>query len=62
MYNSFVTPWNAVNQAPLSMGFPKKEYWSGLLFSSAGDLHNPGMKPTSPALADRFFTIERSTL
>ena len=58
----FATPWIVACQAPLSTGFPKKEYWSGLLFSSAEDLHNPGMKPTSPALADRFFTIERSTL
>ena len=58
----FVTPWNVVNQAPLSTGFPKKGYRSGLLFSSPGDLHNPGMKPTCPALADMFSTIEPSIL
>ena len=37
-------------QAPLSMGFPRKEYWSGWPFPSPGDLPNPGIKPTSPAL------------
>ena len=57
MYNSFVTPWNVAHQAPLSMGFPKKEYWSGLLFSSPGDLPDPGIKPGSPALlADSLLT------
>ena len=32
------------------MGFPRQEYWSGLLFSSPGDLPNPGIEPGSPAL------------
>ena len=36
-------------QAPLSMGFPRQEYWSGLPFPSPGDLPNPGIKPISPA-------------
>ena len=45
-------------QAPLSMGFPRQEYWSGLPFPSPGDLPNPGMEPASPALAGRFFTTE----
>ena len=36
--------------APLSMGFPRQEYWSGLPFPSPGDLPNPGIKPASPAL------------
>jgi len=35
-------------QAPLSMGFSRQEYWSGLSFSSPGDLPNPGIKPVSP--------------
>ena len=35
-------------QAPLSMGFPRQEYWDGLLFPSPGDLPNPGVKPASP--------------
>ena len=38
------------------MGFPRQEYWSGLLFPSPGDLPDPGIKPESPALAGRFFT------
>ena len=36
-------------QAPLSMGFSRQEYWSGLPFPSPGDLYNPGIEPTSPA-------------
>ena len=46
------------HQAPLSMGFPRQEYWSGLPFLSPGDLHNPALEPTSPALTGRFFTAE----
>ena len=45
-----VTPWTIALQAPLSMGFSKQEYWSGLPFPSAGDLPNPGIAPWSPAL------------
>ena len=37
-------------QVPLSMGFPKQEYWSGLPFPSPGDLCDPGIEPRSPAL------------
>ena len=37
-------------QAPLSMGFSRQEYWSGLLYPSPGDLPDPRIKPTSPAL------------
>ena len=51
-------PWTVVLQAPLSMEFPRQEYWSGLLFPSPGDLLNPGLEPTSPALVGRFFTPE----
>ena len=56
----FATPWTAAHQAPLSMGFPRQEYWSGLPFPSPEDLPDPGIEPTSPApptLAGRFFTI-----
>ena len=56
---SFVTPWTIAHQAPLSMGFSKQEYWSGLPFPSPGDLPNPGIEFkffASPALAGRFFT------
>ena len=45
-----MTPWAVACQAPLSIGFPKQEYWSGLPFPSSGDLPNPGIKPRSPAL------------
>ena len=50
----FVTPGTVARQAPLSMGFFRQEYWSGLPFPAPGDLSNPGVKPTplvSPALA-----------
>ena len=43
-------------QAPLSMGFPRREYRSGVPFPPPGDLPDPGIKPVVPALADRFFT------
>ena len=46
----FVTPWTVAHQAPLSMGFSRQEYWSGLLFPSPGDLPDPGVEPRSPAL------------
>ena len=45
----FVTPWTVARQAPLSMGFSRQEYWSGLTFPSPGDLPNPGIEPESPA-------------
>ena len=51
----FATPGTVAHQPPLSMGFPRQEYWSGLPLPSPGDLPGPGMKPKSPALAGRFF-------
>ena len=51
------TPWTVAHQAPLTLGFPKREYWSGLPFPPPGDLPDPGIKLFSPALADGFFTI-----
>ena len=56
MSDSFVAPWTVACQAPLSMGFPRQEYWSGLSFPSPGDLPDPGMESVSPALAGGFFT------
>ena len=53
-----MTPGTIAHQAPLSMGFPRQEYWSGLLFPPPGDLLDPGIKPMSPALAGGFFTSE----
>ena len=52
----FATPWTVACQAPLSMGFPRQEYWSGWPFPSPGDLPDPGIEPASPALAGGFFT------
>ena len=46
----FVTPWTVAHQAPLSLGFSRQEYWSGLPFPSPGDLSDPGIEPRSPAL------------
>ena len=54
----FVTPWTVAHQAPLSMGFPRQDYWSGLPFPAPGDLPNPRIKPVSPTLAKLFFTTE----
>ena len=53
-----MTPGTLAYQASLSMEFPKQEYWSGLLFPSPEDLPDPGIEPTSPALAGRFFMTE----
>ena len=56
---SFVTPWTMALQAPLSVGFPRQEYWSGLPLPNPGNLPNPGMEPmslASPAFVGRFFT------
>ena len=53
------TLWTVVYQAPLSMGFSRQEYWSGLPFPSPGGLPGLGIEPISlmsPALASRFFT------
>ena len=44
----FAPPWSVACQAPLSMGFSRQEYWSGLPLPSPGDLPDPGMEPTSP--------------
>ena len=53
----FVTPWSAACQAPLSMGFPGHEYWSGLPFPPPGIFPTQGLNPSlaSPALAGSFF-------
>jgi len=46
--NSFAIPWTIARQAPLSMGFPRQEYWSGLPFPTPWDLPDPGIEPRSP--------------
>ena len=53
----FETSWTVACQAPLSMGFSRQEYGSGLPFPSPGDLPNPGIEPASPALAGGFLTL-----
>ena len=58
MSDSFVTPWTVARQAPLSVGFSRQEYWSGLPFPPPGDHPDPGIEHTSPALAGRFFISE----
>ena len=55
---TLVTLWTVASQAPLSMGFPRQEYWSGLPFPSPGHLPDPRIKPVSPALAGGFFITE----
>ena len=47
---SFVIPWTVACQVPLSMGFSRQEYWSGLPFAPPGELPNPGIEPRSPTL------------
>ena len=56
--DSFITPWTVAHQAPLSMGFPRQEFSSGLPFPAPGDLPNPGIEPKCPALAGGFFTTQ----
>ena len=61
----FATLWAVAHQAPLSMGFPRQEYWNGLPFSSPGDIPDPGIELTSPefpACAGRLFTTEPITI
>ena len=53
-------PIDCTHQAPLTMRFPKREYWSGLPFPSPGDLTDPRIESTSSALASGFFTTEPS--
>ena len=52
----FATPWTVAHQAPLSMGFSRQEYWSGLPCLPPGFLFSPGIEPVSPALVGGFFT------
>ena len=54
----FAPLWSTAHQAPLSMGFSRQEYWSGLPFPSPGDLPNPGIEPRSPALQADALTSE----
>ena len=54
-----MTPWTVAHKAPLSFGFSRQEYWSGLPFPPPGCLPDPGIGPAScmaPALAEGFFS------
>ena len=53
-----MTPWIVAHCTPLSMEFPRQEYWSGLPFPSPGDPLDPRIKPMSPALQMNSFTAE----
>ena len=53
MSHSLWPPWTVARQAPLSMEFPRQEYWNGLPFPSPGDLPSPEMELAHPALAGR---------
>ena len=58
---TLATPWTVACKVPLSMGFSRQEYWSGLPFPSSGDLSDPGIEPRSPmspALAGEVFPPE----
>ena len=56
----FATPWTVAYQAPLSMGFSRQKYWSGLPFPSPGDLPHPGIKPGSSTLQAHSLPTEPS--
>ena len=62
LYPTLYSPMNCTCQAPLSMGFSRQEYWSGLPYPPPGDLPNPGIKPVSliSCIAGGFFTAEPS--
>ena len=55
-----VTPWTVAYQAPLSIGFSRQEYWSGLPFLSPGYLPKPGIKPGSPALQTNALQVKKT--
>ena len=54
----FTTLWTVAPQVPLSVGFPRQEYWCGLPFPSPGSLSNTGIELVSPALAGGLFITE----
>ena len=61
MSHSFAAPWTVACQTPLSMGFPRQEYWSWFPFPTPGDLPDPGIEPmslVSPTIAGGFFTAK----
>jgi len=57
-----MTPWTVAHQAPLSTGFPRQEYWSGLPFLLPGDLPNPGIKPASPTSPSGYYNNSKKNI
>ena len=57
---TLATPWTVACQAPLSLGFSKQEYWSGLPCPPPGNLPDPGIEPRSPALQEDSLLTELS--
>ena len=57
-YPTLVTPWTCSCQSPLSLGFSRQEYWSGLPFPFPGDFPDPGIEPRFPALQADFLPTE----
>ena len=57
-YSTLCNSMDCSQQAPLSMGYSRQEYWNGLPFPTPGDLPNPGIEPASPKVAGKFFTTE----
>ena len=60
--NSLEIPWTVAHQAPLTMGFPRQEYWSGLPYPPPGDLPNPWIEPRASALQAVKVTLNCSSL
>ena len=58
MSNYFETPWTVAHQTPLSIGFPRQEYWSRLPFPITEYLPDPGIEPKSPAWQAESWTTE----
>ena len=58
MSDSFVTPWTAAHQVPLSMKFPGQEHWNWFSFPSPGELPDPGVEPQISCIAGGFFAAE----
>ena len=56
---TLMTPWTVDGQAPLSLEFPRQEYWSGLPFPSPEHLPDPGIEPTFPSLQADFTALYR---
>ena len=57
---TLVTPRTVAHQAPLSMGFPSQEYWSGWPIPPPRDLPHPGVEPESPCLLSHFSCVQES--